>query len=200
MKHAVKLADAFELLDIGQGLYDTAYTTPCCLNNSGGGNHGRRPGHVGGGGGNNGRGGGGRSRGGRGGGNKNNNNTGSGAGTKTEGTRETPINFWDPRKRQGIRHFLKDCPDCPKEEKKALYTKHHEERRSAPSASTPSQKQTETPTQAATSALSVKPTTGRIHKHINPRGSPSCTIIGTDGSASHTGTGRCDDGSDVSLA
>lgn len=44
-----------------------------------------------------------------------------------------------------------------------------------------------------------KPLIGRLAKPVNLHSTPSCPVVVSDGLASHTARGRCDDGSDDSI-
>lgn len=98
---------------------------------------------------------------------------------------KTPLCLWPPHTAQGIRHYLKHCPDCPENEKRRLLREHHGElAKTGPARSTRSQ----------------LPTTGRLlTRAVSVSDSPSCPIEVSDGIASLSGTGRCDDGCDESI-
>lgn len=111
-------------------------------------------------------------------------------------TSDLPVCLWPPHAERGIRHYLKDCRACPEEDKKRIIQeKAAEKAKDGPSKSTRSQ------TSAATSATSQRPTTGRLQQNkVTVSSGPSCSIIISDGNVSVQGTGRCDDGSDETIA
>lgn len=125
LKHSIRLAEAFQIVDSG----------PTSKNNDGCGGNGRNGGHNGGRGGSRdggpGRGWGARRSG-------SGNQGGGNSANETDGKNdEIPLFLWEPHKRKGLRHLLRDCRQCPPEEKKVLYTKLAEEKmRDGPSRST----------------------------------------------------------------
>lgn len=195
LSHAIDLAKAFQKVDSG----------PPARTGGGGGSEqpSAGPGRNGGRGGGRGRGrggGGGRGRGGGGGNTTNDGNNGSspgGDGNQSGG----PICLWEPHRTKGIRHLLKDCSECPAAEKHALLSKHAEERsHGGPAAHTRSKTQTPTLAPATNEPSGTPKTARRLHQPISAHTSPSCPVEVFDGPACHTGVGRCDDGSDETIA
>lgn len=186
LKHAVRLAEAFQLVDEGprpDGGNDNGVS-------GGGAGKGKGKGKGRGGTANGGAGtSGGQGSDNPGGGNK----KGKGSGNGIKG--ELPLCLWEPHRQAGVRHLLRDCPQCPPEERRALLAKRADEKsRDGPSNNTRSKTpSTTTPTQPAPIQ------TGRLQQQVSPYGSSSCPIIVSDGPTSHDGTGRCDDGSDESI-
>lgn len=200
LKHAIKLAKAFQIVDAGP----TRPAEPSDQHNGGEGGSG------GGGRGRGGRGRG-RSRSGRGrgggagggavggtGGNsdgKNNDFRSGGGGNQNE----LPLCLWEPHRSKGIRHLLRNCTECPDDTKRALLARRAEEKaRDGPASGTRSQNQIPTPSASQTSVK--PPTAGRLQQPISPFTSPSCPAEVFDGPSSHSGVARCDDGSDESIA
>lgn len=187
LKHAIRLAEAFQIVDSGPaprgGTNDTNNNNEGTRN---GGGRGRGRGR--------GRGGRGRDRGrdARGGG-----GSSSGDGTEPH-NEELPLCLWEPHRRKGLRHLLKDCRACPPDERQKLYAKRAEEfARDGPAKGTRSQ--THTPPTLITTKTDKQPTTGRLKQVISAFNSPSCPIEVRDGPVTHAGMGRCDDGSDESI-
>ena len=116
------------------------------------------------------------------------NSGGTGGGKRAGGGKFVPVCLWEQHKRQGIRHLLKDCPDCPEAERhRILKDLADEKAKTGPARSTRSQKD--------------EHTTGRLaSKQIAVHTSPSCPVVLSDGIASKNATGRCDDGSDDRIA
>lgn len=119
MQHAIRLTDALELLDTGQTLLGGCGGTGGSSEDSNGGGGNGRGGSSGGRG---------NGRGGRGGGRANGNEGSSSNGTNCDDDDKTPLCLWEPHRCQGIRHYPKDCPTCPPEEKGVLYAKPIEEK------------------------------------------------------------------------
>lgn len=102
--------------------------------------------------------------------------------------REAPLCLYEPQKNRGVRHYLRDCPDCPKEEKKKLLDDNFAERgKDGPAANT--------------RARQRDGNVGRIPKNNTTieNGDTSCSVILADGKTTITATGRCDDGSDDTI-
>lgn len=114
---------------------------------------------------------------------------------------DLPVCLWPPHAERGIRHYLKDCRACPDEEKKRiLQDRAAEKAKDGPSKSTRSQSASSQGS-ATSSGTPQRPTTGRLQQHpITISSGPSCAIIVSDGNVSVQGTGRCDDGSDETIA
>lgn len=69
-----------------------------------------------------------------------NNSGSSNATTSTKSDRELPICPFGPHRSRGLHHLLKDCGNCPDEEKKELFKQLAEEKaKTGPSRSTRSQ-------------------------------------------------------------
>lgn len=111
---------------------------------------------------------------------------------KKKDNKRYPICLWEPHKSQAVLHYLRDCSDCPADEKNRLLTKRAESLKTdGRPRSTRSQTQSDTTTY----------TTGRLQSRKDDlSGSPSCPISVTDGLMSLNAVGRWDDGSDDSIA
>lgn len=164
MNHAVRLAEAFQLVDSGRPkrLNQKDKSLRSSTSRSGNSSQGKdgndeRPQHV----------------------------------KKPKKDSQEPVCLWPPHKSKGIRHLLKNCPECPADKKAALLKQRAEELvKDGPSKSTRGQ------------GAHPGPAIGRLQppKPATSRHSPSCAIQVSDGSASVNGTGRTDDGSDDSIA
>lgn len=86
--------------------------------------------------------------------------------------------------------MLKDCPEFPEDDKRRILKERADElAKTRPSRSTWSHTDDK------------EKTTGRLtNKKIDMAASPSCPFVVSDGIVSMSGTGRCDDGSDDSIA
>lgn len=58
-------------------------------------------------------------------------------------SRKAPVCLWPPHKEKDLRHFLRDCRNCPEDEKRALLKKNREEREKKNDASDALKKTTE---------------------------------------------------------
>lgn len=164
LKHSVRLAEAFQLVDCGPPEKTEKSDKKSRASNSRSGNR--------------------------------DGNNGSRDSTDTKKDKgDLPLCLWEPHRAKGFRHLLKDCRDCPQEEKKALFEKRTQDlAKDGPASSTRSK--------AALGNASgpSKPTTGRLTHPVNLASSPSCPIVVSDGLATLRGHGRCDDGSDESIS
>lgn len=119
-------------------------------------------------------------------------------------TEDLPICLWPAHAERGIRHYLKDCRACPDDEKKRILLERAAEKaKDGPSKSTRAQNSTTHGTSGTASGSGTisRPTTGRLqHNKIAFTSTPSCPITISDGNVSVKGTGRCDDGSDETIA
>lgn len=121
---------------------------------------------------------------------------------------QTPICLFGPCKSRGIRHRLKDCQECPTDQKKVLLDAYFEERK---------QKSDVTPAMSTRSKTKAEPkTVGRLNKNANKIAdarksnylqqseptsleSPEMKIRLEDGTEFIDAVGRADDGSDESI-
>lgn len=172
-KHAQKIADAFALVDNGSS-QDGNVDTP---NTNSGGSSSRRT--------------------------RSNGNNGRNGGTppsdkpSKKTNKDLPICLWPPHRERGIRHRLKDCRDCPDAEKKGLFEELSREKASdGPAANTRSKSTDKDETKKE--YASGNPKTGRLVTKTDR--SPKCTMTLCDGTTTMDAVGRCDDGSDDSLA
>lgn len=96
-----------------------------------------------------------------------------------------PVCVWEPHKKQGIRHLLKDCPEA--ERHLILKDRADEKARTGSARSTRSQTDDRT--------------TGLLpSKKVDMHQSPSFPVLVSDGIPSMNTTGRWDDGSDEIIA
>lgn len=168
LKHSIRLAEAFQIVDSGPPTKRGGKDRGASKNNSRSGNKGNQDANK----------------------------------SETSNRKKSdnkPICLWPPHKERGLRHFLRECRDCPEEEKSRLLAERAKEKaKDGPSKST--RGQTVDRGDAAASSSS-KPTAGRLQTSaIDFPNSPSCPIVVSDGTTSLNGTGRCDDGSDDSIA
>ena len=108
---------------------------------------------------------------------------------------KVPLCLYEPCKAKGIRHYMRDCRECPKDKKKELLNQFRESKtEGGPSDNTRSKTRTrnnpdgKTPPDGKTARLK---TSGSGTGH-------NMTLV--DGEASITCDGRCDDGSDETIA
>lgn len=120
-------------------------------------------------------------------------------------TRQAPPCPHPPCKAKGSRHWIRDCTDSSDKEKTNYISEIAASKsRDGPSRSTRSQ--TGDRKFDPTDTVKGRYTVGRMKKpHSNNKNTvetetPSCPVLVSDGMASISATGRCDDGSDDSLA
>lgn len=110
--------------------------------------------------------------------------------------RELPLCLYEPCRRKGIRHLLRNCPDCPHDEKNRLRRELAEKKAATGPAHSTRSKTARNQDQQTNATQTKTPVTGKIsHAHSQP----GCEIVLKDDTASHNCHGRCDDGSDESL-
>lgn len=123
-----------------------------------------------------------------------------------------PIFLYPPHKAKGLRHYLRDCKSCPESEKKALLDKYNEEKEKAAtgrkktlsqtsgteSGSTKSVGRVATVEATADSDVSETKSVARVNKPHTQNGS-SFEMSFMDGEESKSAQGRADDAADESL-
>lgn len=194
-KHAIKVANAFQIADSGIYTRNSPTDTEANTHNNNrrhrGANEGASNGGI------------------------NGNGNGRGGGnpptdkTKTdEKSPQLPLCLWPPHMEKGILHMPKDCKDCPQAEEQAPYDKRAEDgakeraarnARKDPAAGTCSQTRPP-PTPPAYKQEEKLKTFGQMKCPIDAFKSLSSPVTANDGPATHTGVGRFDDGSDKSIA
>lgn len=171
MKHAIRLSEAFQLVDIGK----PNITDSNDVNN---GRKGPRSGDE----------------------KKGPDTQPSKLKSSTSDKSELPICLYGPHKAKGYRHLLKDCTQCPEQEKKELLKARAEEKyKTGPARSTRSQTALGSSSTADKNAEEAKKVTGRIQPSSQLLASPSFQVNVMDGTESMTANGRTDDGSDESI-
>lgn len=111
--------------------------------------------------------------------------------------------MYGPCKAKGLRRRLKDCTQCPTEQKKALLDAYYEEKNNAdatPAQSTRPKTKEENKTTGRLHKTDEEKTWGRIHEtSTETQNTPSMTIRIEDGDESLKTVGPTDDGSDESI-
>ena len=120
--------------------------------------------------------------------------------TQTKSTRSLPICLYGPHKERGLRHLLRDCRECPEEEKEKLFKAYADEKaKTGPSRSTRGQRQ-----KSAEADSDKKQSVRRLDNSsqpnaVNEPNDTSFPVTITNGTACLTANGRTDDGSDESV-
>lgn len=111
--------------------------------------------------------------------------------------RELPLCLYEPCRKKGLRHLLRNCKDCPADEKNCLRREIAEKKAASGPANSTRSKTERNKDHQKTTPADKPPVTGKISTAHSP---PGCDILLKDDSASLNCHGRCDDGSDESLA